>query len=73
MQVSAICTNVITAFGNTDIPAPDSGVLTQEASSNSFTSLYKKTDAQVELLNKINEWQSFCHKQIKANNIDYIA
>lgn len=73
MQVSTVCANVYTIFGNTDTQTPNT------ANSSTLGIVLKSiptttgNDTDEQNFTHINEWKRFCCKQIEANNIDFIA
>ena len=74
MQVSTVCTNKFTIFGNTDAQTPDSaGSLVKNIVLKSVSVQTTGNDTDSQDFAHINEWKKFCCQQIEANNIDFIA
>ena len=73
MQVSTVCTNIYTIFGNTDTQTPDSA--NSSVKNNVFKPYLspKANDSDGQDFTYINEWKKFCCQQIANGNIDFIA
>ncbi len=71
MQVSGILANKFTMFGY-NIESP-TALSKNDLDFDNFATHSQKKHSAVEVYDTINEWKDFCHKQILAENIDFIA